>query len=71
VEQLAPELALSPAAALTVLAFLGGMCWTIYLSFTASRRFPDYALGSIRKYCPLDADGQAEHETWRKSKGLA
>ena len=27
--------------------------------------------GSIRKYYPLDAEGQAEHETWRQSKGLA
>ena len=27
--------------------------------------------GSIRKYYPLDAEGQAEHATWRRSKGLA
>jgi len=27
--------------------------------------------GSIRKYYPLDAEGQVEHETWRQSKGLA
>ena len=27
--------------------------------------------GSIRKNYPLDAEGQAEHATWRRSKGRA
>ena len=39
-----PQLALTPAVAITVVAFIGAIIWTIWLSFTASKRFPDYAL---------------------------
>jgi glucose/mannose transport system permease protein len=55
--KLAPQLALTPAAALASLTFLGGSCWTIYLSFTASRRFPDYAFAGFRHYQRLFKDG--------------
>jgi glucose/mannose transport system permease protein len=40
--RLAPQLALTPAVAVTVIAFLGAILWTIYMSFTRSRRLPDY-----------------------------
>ena len=39
-----PQLALIPAVAVTLVAFIGAIAWTIYLSFTRSRRFPDYAI---------------------------
>jgi glucose/mannose transport system permease protein len=40
----APQLALTPAVAITMVAFLGSMVWTIYISLTRSRRFPDYEI---------------------------
>ena len=40
--RVAPQLALTPAVAVTLIAFFGAILWTVYLSFTASRRFPDY-----------------------------
>ncbi len=39
-----PRIALIPAFAVTVVAFFGAILWTIWISFTRSRRFPDYAL---------------------------
>ncbi|WP_373354522.1 carbohydrate ABC transporter permease [Pseudoroseicyclus sp. CXY001] len=42
--RIAPQLALSPALAVTAVAFVGSILWTIYLSFTRSRRVPDYAI---------------------------
>ncbi|MBI4921686.1 MAG: sugar ABC transporter permease [Devosia nanyangense] len=39
-----PQFALAPAVAITVVAFIGAIVWTIWLSFTASKRFPDYTL---------------------------
>jgi glucose/mannose transport system permease protein len=39
-----PRIALVPALAITVVAFFGAMVWTVWISFTRSRRFPDYAL---------------------------
>jgi glucose/mannose transport system permease protein len=35
-------LAFSPAYAIFYIVFLGGMAWTIYMSFTASRMLPNY-----------------------------
>ncbi len=37
-----PQFALIPAVAVTLVAFVGAIVWTIWLSFTASKRFPDY-----------------------------
>ena len=37
-----PQLALTPALAVTTVAFAGSIGWTIWLSFTRSRRFADY-----------------------------
>ena len=42
--RIAPQIALTPALAVTLVAFVGSILWTIYLSFTRSRRVPDYAI---------------------------
>lgn len=42
--RIAPQLALTPALAITVVAFVGSIGWTIYLSFTRSRRLPEYGI---------------------------
>jgi glucose/mannose transport system permease protein len=42
--RLSPQLALVPAVAITVVAFIGAIIWTIYMSFTRSKRFPDYGI---------------------------
>jgi glucose/mannose transport system permease protein len=42
--RLAPRLALTPALAITFVAFFLSIVWTIYMSFTRSRRLPDYAI---------------------------
>lgn len=39
-----PRIALIPALSITVVAFFGAILWTIWISFTRSRRFPDYQL---------------------------
>ena len=39
-----PRIALIPALAITVIAFFGAIIWTVWISFTRSRRFPDYAI---------------------------
>ena len=39
-----PQVALVPAVAITLVAFIGSIFWTIWLSFTRSRRFPEYGI---------------------------
>ncbi|PCI88445.1 MAG: sugar ABC transporter permease [Hyphomicrobiales bacterium] len=39
---MSPRLALIPAMVITAVAFVGAIGWTIYISFTKSRRFPNY-----------------------------
>lgn len=39
-----PQLALTPALTVTTVAFVGSILWTIYLSFTESRRLPEYTI---------------------------
>ena len=39
-----PQLALTPALLVTFVCFFGAILWTIYMSFTNSRRFPDYQI---------------------------
>lgn len=39
-----PRIALIPALAITSVAFFGAILWTIWISFTRSRRFPNYAI---------------------------
>jgi glucose/mannose transport system permease protein len=39
-----PQVALLPAVAVTLVAFIGAIVWTVVLSFTRSRRFPEYVI---------------------------
>ncbi|EYD77925.1 ABC-type sugar transport system [Rubellimicrobium mesophilum DSM 19309] len=57
--RIAPQLALSPALAVTTVAFLGSILWTVYLSLTRSRQVPDYGIDWAewsRQYGRLFAD---------------
>ncbi|OEC95090.1 MULTISPECIES: sugar ABC transporter permease [unclassified Rhizobium] len=51
-----PHLAVAPAVLLTLVFFIGSIGWTVYLSFTASRRFPDYELVGWKQYWRLFHD---------------
>lgn len=57
-----PRLALTPAMAVTAVAFVGSIAWTVYLSMTASRRFPDYTFVGLKQYIRLFGD-----ENWETS----
>jgi glucose/mannose transport system permease protein len=46
----------------TLVAFVGAVGWTVYLSFTNSKRFPDYALVGWKQYFRLFGD-----ELWVRS----
>ena len=50
--RVAPQLSLIPALTFTLVGFLWAISWTIYMSFTRSRRFPDYNID------PADWAGQ-------------
>lgn len=39
-----PQLALLPAGLVTLVAFIGAILWTVYLSLTRSRRLPEYEI---------------------------
>lgn len=57
---LAPRVALTPALAVTFVAFFLSIVWTIYMSFTRSRRLPDYGIDFAdwsRQYDRLFKDG--------------
>jgi glucose/mannose transport system permease protein len=54
-----PQLALTPALAVTAVAFAGSIGWTIFMSLTRSRRFADYSIdwdGLARQYTRLFKD---------------
>ena len=57
-----PQLALTPALLVTLVAFVGAILWSIDLSFTGSRRFPDYAFVGFKQYARLFDD-----EAWTES----
>jgi glucose/mannose transport system permease protein len=42
--RISPQLALIPALVVTAVAFVGAIGWTVYISFTSSRRFPEYEI---------------------------
>jgi glucose/mannose transport system permease protein len=42
--RVSPQLALAPALVITAVAFVGAIGWTIFISFTRSRRFPEYEI---------------------------
>ena len=54
--KVAPQLALSPAVLITAIAFFGAISWTVYLSFTKTRQFPDYTLVGWKQYYRLAHD---------------
>ena len=60
--RVSPQVALAPALVVTLVAFVGAIAWSILLSFTASRRFPDYALVGFKQYARLFND-----EAWSAS----
>ena len=58
--KVSPQLALIPALTVTLVAFAGAIGWTIWMSFTRSRRFPDYTVDPAlwsRQYERLFSDG--------------
>lgn len=58
--RLAPQLALTPALIVVCVGFVGAILWTVYLSFTRSRRLPEYAIDFAdwgRNYNRLFQDG--------------
>jgi glucose/mannose transport system permease protein len=57
--RLAPRLALAPAVLITAVCFFFSILWTIYMSFTTSRRLPDYTINFAdwsRQYTRLFKD---------------
>jgi glucose/mannose transport system permease protein len=42
--RISPQIALTPAVIVTLVAFIGSIFWTIHLSFTRSRRVPEYGI---------------------------
>ena len=42
--RVSPQLALTPAMAITLVAFIGAILWTIYMSFTESKAFASYGI---------------------------
>lgn len=60
-----PRLALAPAIVITLVCYLGSIGWTFFMSFTKSKRFPEYV---------IDPDGWAAqyarlfgNDAWRTS----
>lgn len=57
--RIAPQLALLPAIGITLVAFFGSIGWTVLMSFTRSRRLPEYKIdmdNPFRQYIRLFAD---------------
>lgn len=48
--RISPPIALLPAIGVTLIAFLGSIGWTILMSFTRSRRLPEYAVNWDRPF---------------------
>ena len=60
--RVAPQLALTPSLAVTLAAFVGAIIWSVYLSFTASRRFPDYTIVGLKQYQPAVQRRGLDHQ---------
>ena len=57
--RISPQLALTPAVAITIAAFIGAILWTIYMSFTESKSFANYSIDFsdwARQYARLFKD---------------
>jgi glucose/mannose transport system permease protein len=50
------SLALTPAALIVLVAFVGSTCWTIWMSFTASRMLPNHTFVGLRQFDNLYAN---------------
>ena len=50
------QVALVPAVLITLLCFVGAALWTIVMSFTTSRLFPEYSFAGLRQYIRLFHD---------------
>jgi glucose/mannose transport system permease protein len=61
--RVSPQLALTPAVVITIAAFLGAIVWTIYMSFTESKSFPNYNIDFT--------DWTRQYERLFKDKGWA
>jgi glucose/mannose transport system permease protein len=48
--RLAPHLALAPALLIALVAYCGGMGWTVWISFTKSRMLPSSVFVGLRQY---------------------
>ncbi len=58
-KKLAPHIAMIPAGFIVLVAFVGSICWTIYISFTRSRSVPEFILDTdkpFRQYIRLFND---------------
>jgi glucose/mannose transport system permease protein len=51
--KLAPSVALMPAVSITVVCFIGATVWSVLISFTASRLFPEYELVGFKQFWRL------------------
>jgi len=57
--RISPQIALAPAVTVTAVGFIGSILWTIYVSFTRSRRVPEYGIdftNPLRQYRRLFDD---------------
>lgn len=48
--RLTPQLALAPAVLIALVAFIGSICWTIWISLTPSRRLPEFGIDWSRPF---------------------
>ena len=63
--RVAPQIALTPALAVTLVGFAWAIGWTIYMSFTRSRRFPDYTIDPANWYAQYER--LFGNDTWTTS----
>ncbi len=51
--KIAPSVALMPAVSIALVCFIGATVWSIVISFTASRLFPEYELVGFKQFWRL------------------
>lgn len=60
--RIVPYAALAPMAATVLVAYLGSIVWTVYISMTASRTFPSKVVVGLAQYTRL-----LDNERWMES----
>ncbi|EJJ27119.1 carbohydrate ABC transporter permease [Rhizobium sp. CF142] len=55
---LAPKLTMAPVIALVLIVFVGGLLWTVAVSFTASKSVPDWEFVGIANWLKLFANSR-------------